>query len=71
MKKVLKFLQEGDRVKLLMQFRGREMAHKDIGMSKFREIIEAIQTQKDAVLESHPKFMRNRVIAMIAPSKKS
>lgn len=69
MKNIDKFLDQGDKVKLLMQFRGREMAHKDIGLGKFNEILKQI-AEKGAVVESAPKFMGNRVIAMIAPGKK-
>lgn len=69
MKNIDKFLDQGDKVKLLMQFRGREMAHRDIGLGKFNEILKQI-AEKGAVVESAPKFMGNRVIAMIAPGKK-
>ncbi len=70
LKNVHKFLGAGDKVKLLMQFRGREMAHKHIGLDKFREIIAGIQEETDAVIESPMKMMGNRAICMIAPSKK-
>lgn len=64
-----KFLDQGDKVKLLMQFRGREMAHKEIGLSKFDEIVKAV-LEKGAIIEAPAKFMGNRVIAMVAPGKK-
>jgi translation initiation factor IF-3 len=64
-----KFLDQGDKVKLLMQFRGREMAHKEIGLAKFDEIMKSV-IEKGAVVESPSKFMGNRVIAMVAPGKK-
>lgn len=64
-----KFLEQGDKVKLLMQFRGREMAHKEIGLAKFDEIVKTV-VEKGAVIEAPSKFMGNRVIAMIAPGKK-
>ena len=63
-----KFLEQGDKVKLLMQFRGREMAHKEIGLGKFDEIVKAI-LEMGAVIESPSKMMGNRVIAMVAPGK--
>lgn len=66
----MKFLEQGDKVKLLMQFRGREMAHKDIGLGKFNEIIVKIQEEAGAVVESPVKMMGNRAIAMVAPNKK-
>ena len=64
-----KFLEHGDKVKLLMQFRGREMAHKEIGLGKFDEIVRQV-LEKGAVIESPSKMMGNRVIAMVAPGKK-
>jgi translation initiation factor IF-3 len=67
---ILKFLNQGDKVKLLMQFRGREMAHKEIGLGKFDEIITLIQEKSGAIVESPPKMMGNRCIAMVAPGKK-
>lgn len=68
-KNIEKFLDQGDKVKLLMQFRGREMAHKEIGMAKFDEIVRSV-VEKGAVIEAPAKFMGNRVIAMVAPGKK-
>jgi len=69
MKNIERFLEQGDKVKLLMQFRGREMAHKEIGLGKFDEIVKHI-LEKGAVIESSAKMMGNRVIAMVAPGKK-
>lgn len=64
-----KFLEQGDKVKMVMQFRGREMAYKDAGMEKFRSIIKAVE-DFGATVESEPKFMGNRVITIVAPDKK-
>ncbi len=69
LKKAAKFLDQGDKIKLLMQFRGREMAHKDIGIEKFKEIIEKV-IEMGAVVESNQKMMGNRIIAMVSPGKK-
>jgi translation initiation factor IF-3 len=68
MKKAEKFLKQGDKIKLLMQFRGREMAHVDIGREKFKSILEQIIAM-GAVVESHSKMMGNRIIAMVGPAK--
>lgn len=70
LKKVYKFLESGDKVKLLLQFRGREMAHKDIGFEKFNTILDEIVEKSEAVVESKPKLMGNRILAMISPGKK-
>ena len=67
---IVKFLDNGDKVKLLMQFRGREMAHKEIGLGKFSEIMKLIVEKSGALIESDPKMMGNRVIAMVSPGKK-
>ena len=64
-----KFLEQGDKIKISMQFRGREMAYKDAGMEKFKGIIETI-VQMGAAIESEPKLMGNRIIAILASTKK-
>lgn len=71
MKRVIKFIEQGDKVKMLMQFRGREMAHKHIGLDKFNDIIAQAVELTGAVVESPVKMMGNRAIGMLAPSKKS
>jgi len=70
MNQIVKFLDEGDKVKLLMQFRGREMAHKEIGLGKFSEIIKQIQEKSGAIIEAEPKMLGNRCHAMVSPGKK-
>lgn len=70
LKKVYQFIDQGDKVKLLMQFRGREMAHKQIGLDKFDSIIKMIIERGGAQVESAPKMMGYRSIAMLGPIKK-
>ncbi len=70
LKNVSKFLGQADKVKMLMQFRGREMSRKHIGLAKFDEIINMVVEEHDAVVETPAKFMGNRVIVILAPSKK-
>lgn len=70
LKNVYRFLEAGDKVKMLMQFRGREMAHKEIGLEKFKDIINGVVEEVGAVIESPMKMMGNRAICMIAPAKK-
>ncbi len=69
LKKAEKFLEQGDKVKMIMQFRGREMAHKDVGKAKFDNIIATVQ-EFGAVVESVPKMMGNRIITIMSPDKK-
>lgn len=69
LKKAEKFLNQGDKVKMIMQFRGREMAHKEIGQNKFKDIINTV-VEFGAQVESEPKMMGNRIITILAPTKK-
>lgn len=69
LKRVYKFLEAGDKVKMVMQFRGREMAYRDAGLEKFKGILEGI-CEYGASIESPAKIMGNRIITIIAPEKK-
>ncbi|MAF77694.1 MAG: translation initiation factor IF-3 [Halobacteriovoraceae bacterium] len=69
LKKVYGFLKDGDKVKMVMQFRGREMAYRDAGLEKFKGILEGI-CEYGATLESPAKMMGNRIITILAPDKK-
>ena len=68
MRSVLKFLGEGDKVKVTLRFRGREMAHQEIGMRQ----IERIRTdlQDLATVEQMPKMEGRQMVMILAPSKK-
>ncbi|MBQ9019951.1 translation initiation factor IF-3 [Candidatus Saccharibacteria bacterium] len=54
LRKIKKFLDDGDRVKIMIVFRGREMAHKDLGNALLDKILE--QLTEDAVVEGKPQF---------------
>ncbi len=70
LKRAYKFLEGGDKVKFVMQFRGREMAYKDMGKEKFEGILSGVCETAEAVIESPIKMMGNRIITIVAPSKK-
>tara|TARA_Y100000590_G_scaffold470775_1_gene670223 strand:+ start:38556 stop:39125 length:570 start_codon:yes stop_codon:yes gene_type:complete len=70
LKRAEKFLHQSDKVKMVMQFRGREMAHRDQGFEKFKGIIEMVE-KLGAVVESPPKMMGNRIITILSPDKKA
>jgi translation initiation factor IF-3 len=69
LKKVKGFLEDGDKVKMVMQFRGREMAYREAGLEKFRAILMTVESYGSTV-ESEPKFMGNRIITIMAPTVK-
>ncbi len=64
-----KFIEQGDKIKISMQFRGREMAYKETGMEKLKAVVLQI-VEMGAIVESEPKLMGNRIIAIVASTKK-
>lgn len=65
MKAVHRFLDEGDRVKVTMRFRGREMAHQDIGMQLLLKVKE--ETDAVAKVESQPRAEGRQMVMVLAP----
>lgn len=68
MRNVGRFLADGDKVKITLRFRGREMAHQDIGLTLLRRI-EA-DLAEAAVVEQFPKLEGRQMVMMIAPKRK-
>ncbi|WP_420403757.1 translation initiation factor IF-3 [Nisaea sp.] len=65
MKNVRKFIGEGDKVKVTMRFRGREMAHQDLGMDVLNRVRD--EMEEAAKVESYPKMEGRQMIMVIAP----
>ena len=65
MRKVVEFLEEGDKVKVTMRFRGREMAHGQLGMAVLRRVQE--QTAEMAKVEAHPRMEGRQMLMVLAP----
>ena len=65
MKAVHRFLDEGDRVKVTMRFRGREMAHQELGM----ELLVKVQheLEEKAKVESSPRSEGRQMVMVLAP----
>ncbi|WP_425430961.1 translation initiation factor IF-3 [Donghicola tyrosinivorans] len=68
MRNVLKFLEKGDKVKVTLRFRGREMAHQNLG----RELLErvAIDVKEIGKVENMPKMEGRQMIMVIGPLAK-
>jgi len=64
-----RFLTEGDRVKVVVRFRGREMSHTELGLAMTQRI-EA-DLKDEVVIEQRPRMEGRQMIMMIAPKKKS
>ncbi len=65
MKKVVEFLEEGDKVKVTMRFRGREMAHGELGMAVLRRVQEQVVDM--AKVEAHPRMEGRQMLMVLAP----
>lgn len=63
-----RFLEGGDKAKVSLRFRGREMAHQNIGMELMKRV-EADLTELGNV-EQHPKMEGRQMVMVIAPAKK-
>lgn len=68
MRNLRRFLEEGDKVKVNIRFRGREMAHQELGLEMAKRI-EA-DLGEDVVVEQRPRLEGRQMIMMIAPKKK-
>ena len=66
MRNARKFLENGDKVKVTMRFRGREMAHQDIGHNLLKQMIEELADV--GKVDLHPK-MEGRQIIMVLSSE--
>lgn len=68
LRNLIKFLQEGDKTKVTLRFRGREMAHQEFGI-RLLERIKA-DLQEYGVVEQFPKMEGRQLIMILAPQKK-
>jgi len=65
MRSVMKFLGEGDKVKVTLRFRGREMAHQQLGMELLHRV--AAEVGEAGKVESMPKLEGRQMVMMISP----
>ena len=65
MRSMIKFLEEGDKVKVTLRFRGREMAHQDLGA----KVLERVRGDLDELgkVEQFPKMEGRQMVMVIAP----
>lgn len=63
-----RFLGEGDKVKIIVRFKGREMVHTELGEAMVKRIQADIL--EEATIESFPRFEGRQMVMMVAPKKK-
>lgn len=64
-----RFLEDGDKAKVSLRFRGREVVHPEIGLNLMNRIAEDLE--EVGQVESEPKFEGRQMIMVLAPSKKA
>src|SRR5215475_3919067 len=65
MKAVHKFIGEGDKVKITLRFRGRELSHGQLGMNLLKRVQD--DTAEDAKVESYPRMEGRQMLMVLAP----
>lgn len=68
MRNIKRFLEDGDKCKITLRFRGREITHQEIGMALLQRIRDDLQDL--IVVEQFPKLEGRQMIMMIAPGKR-
>lgn len=61
------FLEHGDKTKITVRFRGREMAHRELGMELLKRVEKDLEEL--AVVEQRPKFEGRQMVMVMAPKK--
>jgi translation initiation factor IF-3 len=65
MRSIQKFLAEGDKVKVTLRFRGRELAHGELGMQLLQRV--QVDTNEAAKIEQHPRMEGRQMLMVLAP----
>lgn len=67
LRNLIRFLEEGDKTKITLRFRGREMAHQDLG----RNLLRRIETDLSdyGTVEQRPKMEGRQMVMVLAPTK--
>ncbi|MGE4647038.1 MAG: translation initiation factor IF-3 [Arenicellales bacterium] len=64
---LVRFLEAGNKVKVTLRFRGREMAHQELGMEMLKRVEDALQDV--GVVEQMPKMEGRQMVMVLAPAK--
>ncbi len=65
MKAIRRFFDNGDKVKVTLRFRGREMAHQELGLQLLHKVRD--ETVEISKVESHPKLEGRQMVMVLAP----
>ena len=65
MRNVFKFIENGDKVKVTLRFRGREMAHQELGMDLLKRVQDDVT--EIAKVEAFPRLEGRQMLMVLAP----
>jgi translation initiation factor IF-3 len=68
LRNLVRFLQEGDKAKITLRFRGREMSHQEFGMRQLERV--KVDLEPYGMVEQMPKMEGRQMIMIIAPKKR-
>ncbi|MBL1263588.1 translation initiation factor IF-3 [Methylomicrobium sp. RS1] len=68
LRSLIKFLNDGDKTKITVRYRGRELAHREIGMDQLKRLEKDLEDV--AVVEQFPKMEGRQMVMVMAPKKK-
>jgi translation initiation factor IF-3 len=68
LRSLIKFLNDGDKTKITVRYRGREMAHREIGIDLLKRIEKDLE--EIAIVEQFPKMEGRQMIMVMSPKKK-
>jgi translation initiation factor IF-3 len=66
--KLIQFLEEGDKAKVTLRFRGREMAHQEFGVRLLERVRKDLEVH--AIIEQFPRLEGRQMVMVLAPKKK-
>jgi len=68
LRNLIRFLSDGDKAKVTVRFRGREMAHRELGMELLKRVEKDLEEY--ATVEQHPKLEGRQMVMVLAPKKR-
>lgn len=68
LRNLIRFLENGDKAKVSLRFRGRELAHQELGMEVMQRIEKDLEDL--GIIEQQPKMEGRQIVMVIAPKKK-
>ena len=69
LRSLIRFLEDGDKAKITVRFRGREMAHQELGMRVLERVRDDLLEM--AVVEAMPKLEGRQMVMVLSPRKKA